>query len=555
MTDSFMCQGAISPGVDLDDQNIRKVKPSGISRRKFLAGSVGAASAAFLAACGGTELVKHAASICPAGTSMDSIDHVVLLMLENRSFDACFGTYPGVRGFNDHPAGNPGVFSQVWPGAPANQQPPGRLLPYHLDAATVAAQCSGSSDIPAHDWGTQHESWDNGKMDAFVRTHMAVDIPQDLVGNPTGAPSQGGIVMGYMDRNDLPFMWALADNFTLCDNAFCSVLGPTMPNRLMWLSGTMDPEGRAGGPVLVTPSTSEAPGAVGSATWTSMPEVLSKAGVDWKVYQPPGSSVGALEKLNLAIGFNALLYFKNLVGDPTSDLYKRAFLPSWPDDFASDVKNGTLPQVSWMVPNIVDSMHPSGTPANAEWYISQVLSTLVSNPQVWSKTALFIMFDENGGYFDHVAPPVAPPGTAGEYLTGTLSPDAAGVSGPVGLGFRVPLLVVSPFSRGGYINSDPFDHTSALRFLESRFGVRIDNISAWRRKTVGDLTSTLDPKKGDTSVPTLPSTEHGSPLLSAVCPDNLNPVSLLGNAPPLNIPASLSMPTQLPGAARRRTSC
>jgi phospholipase C len=127
-----------------------------------------------------------------------------------------------------------------------------------------------------------------------------------------------------------------------------------------------------------------------------------------------------------------------------------------------------------------------------EWFTDQVLSTLVSNPEVWSKTVLFHMYDENDGFFDHVDPPVAPPGTPGEYLSvNPLPADAAGIAGPIGLGFRVPMLVLSPFSRGGHISSQTFDHTSQLRFIEERFGVKAPNLSAWRRSTVGDLTGTL----------------------------------------------------------------
>ncbi len=527
-----------------------------LSRRRFLAGGAGAAAAAALAACGGNRLAERAAAVCPAGSDLDAIEHVVFVMLENRSFDHLFGTYPGVRGFDDHPSGDLGSFSQVWPQAPSGQKPPGRLLPYHLDAATAHAQCAGSSELPDHGWGTQHESWNRGKMDSFVRVHMATDFPSNLNGNRTGAPSQGAYVMSYFERSDIPFLWALADNFTVCDHNFCSVMGPTMPNRLYWLSGSLDPEGTHGGPVLTTPgSTGEAAAAVGSATWESMPELLYQAGVSWKVYQPPGSSVGPLEKFNLEIGFNALLYFKNLLADPTSQLYRRAFLPVWPDEFVSDVKNGTLPQVSWMIPNIVDSMHPSATIADGEWYLSQILSALVSNPDVWSKTVLFINFDENGGFFDHVPPPVPPAGTPGEIVDHPLSPYAGGIGGPIGLGFRVPMLVVSPFSRGGWVNSETFDHTSALLFLERRFGVRIGNISAWRRETVGDLYSTLDLKHPDVSMPDLPATAHGGAVLDASCPGNLSEFSLLANPPALQVPATLTMPTQQPGTARRRAGC
>ncbi len=121
------------------------------------------------------------------------------------------------------------------------------------------------------------------------------------------------------------------------------------------------------------------------------------------------------------------------------------------------------------------------------------MNALLAHPDVWRKTALFVTWDENGGFFDHVAPPTPPPGTKDEFLTVANLPAAAGgIRGPIGLGFRVPMLVVSPFSRGGLVCSDVFDHTSTLRFLETRFGVRVPNLSRWRRKTTGDLTSAFN---------------------------------------------------------------
>lgn len=168
-----------------------------------------------------------------------------------------------------------------------------------------------------------------------------------------------------------------------------------------------------------------------------------------------------------------MLYFDQYVSDPSSELYQRAFLPVWPDEFTADVANGTLPQVSWVIPSVVDSEHPSAAPTNGELFIAQVLSTLTSNAEVWSKTVVFLVYDENGGFFDHVAPPTAPKGTAGEELTSSPLPeDAGGTAGPIGLGFRVPGIVISPFSRGGHICSDVFDHTSLLRFLETGSGPR-----------------------------------------------------------------------------------
>ena len=178
-----------------------------------------------------------------------------------------------------------------------------------------------------------------------------------------------------------------------------------------------------------------------------------------------------------------------------------------------------------------------------------MLSTLVSNPDVWSKTVLFHMYDENDGFFDHVAPPVAPPGTAGEYLTVQPLPAERlrAYAGPIGLGFRVPLLVISPFSRGGHVCSETFDHTSQLRFIEERFGVRAPNISAWRRATVGDLTATLQMDKKDTTVPALPATTN-DPTYTAAKGCTQDDLLESGTQPLYPLPAVQQMPTQEAGA-------
>jgi len=515
-----------------------------VSRRGFLAGGLGLAAGVLLEACGGSSVVTNAATTLPSGSDLGSIEHVVMLMLENRSFDHYFGVYPGVRGFDDHPAGNNGVFAQSWPQSPGTGAHPATLLPYHLDVATTMAQCAGNADIPTHSWIPQHQSWNSGAMDSFVSTHSQA-------ANDGGA--QGPLVMGYLTRQDMPFRYAVADAFTIADAYYCSVIGPTMPNRLTWLSGMIDPSGTQGGPVLETPNLgSEASDAVGSCGWTTVPELLEDKGVSWKVYQPPLTAVGPFIKSNLAIGFNALLYFKQFL-KAGSSLYDKAFLPVWPDEFTADVAHNTLPAVSWVVPSLVESEHPSAAPLNGEVMISGVLQALTANPAVWAKTVLIVSYDENGGFFDHVSPPVAPAGTPGEFVTSRAPvSQSGGILGPIGLGFRVPMLVVSPYSRGGYVNSDTFDHTSQIRLLEERFGIHCPNISAWRRKTVGDLTSTLNLKAADTSVPALPATSENGPVVSAECPDNQSALSLDDPAPALAIPTQQLMPAQEPGTARRR---
>jgi phospholipase C len=164
------------------------------------------------------------------------IEHVVLLMQENRSFDHYYGTLSGVRGFNDpHALKLPNGRSVFHQPDPAN--PDGYLLPYRLDTRTTAAQAIPSM---SHEWDVQHQAWNGGAMDNWLPAHMASD------------GSNGPYTMGYFTRDDLPFQDALADAFTICDSYHCSVLGPTGPNRHMWMAGTIDPNGDFGGPSLTT---------------------------------------------------------------------------------------------------------------------------------------------------------------------------------------------------------------------------------------------------------------------------------------------------------------
>jgi len=506
------------------------------SRRAILAGGAGGAAAVLLAACGGAT-ANRAAAVKPAGSDLGAIEHVVFLMQENRSFDHYFGTYPGVRGFDDHPSGKAGTFGQAWP-TNSSVAPVRTLQPFHLDSARTLAECT--FDL-SHAWTAQHQCWNHGKMDAFVTTHT---MPQ------YEGPLNGVLTMGYYTRQDLPFYYALADAFTLCDNYHCSVLGPTHPNRVFWMSGTNDPDGTGGGPVIITSSSTSAQW---SLSWPTMPERLEDKGISWKVYNPPGSEYQPTSDIGVLISNNILMHFKQY-SDPSSALYQKAFLPAFPNDFASDVANDTLPQVSWIVAPTVPkdhSEHPPAPPALGEWFTHQVLNTLVSNPRVWSKTVFFVSYDENDGFFDHVAPPTPPPGTAGEYLTvDPLPAESGGVAGPTGLGFRVPLLVLSPFSRGGYVASETFDHTSQLRFLETRFGIEVPNLSAWRRKTTGDLTSTLHMGSSEVAIPALPATSEDDPRIVMECQASQLLEIDVPNPPDL-VPTSQHMPTQESGKARR----
>jgi phospholipase C len=448
-----------------------------LTRRQALAAAAaGAGAVAIEGAAAKASLARKLALLGPTCGNLNDIEHVIFLIQENRSFDHYFGTYKGVRGFQD-PNALPGVFAQ--PGYPVPGYG-GHLLPFHINAAKNG-ECT--HDI-SHDWGPQHLSWDNGAMDGFVSQHLIVNDIGD-----------GPLTMGYYQRADLPLHYALADTFTLCDGYHCSVIGPSDPNHLMSISASIDPAGTGGGPIVQTLAPPQREETIGKLTWTTMPEQLQARGISWKVYSPDNLS---------PLADPVFIYFKNIVETPA--LAARALVPTFPASFLADVATGTLPQVSWIYTVFPQSEHPPAPPAYGEAAISQIVQALLANPKLWAKTALFITYDENGGFFDHVPPPVpSDPSTPGEFLTAANLPAAAqGIRGPIGLGFRVPLLVVSPFARGGLVSSDTFDHTSLLRFLETRFGAEVPNLSDWRRANTGDLTSAFNFRAVNASKPALP---------------------------------------------------
>ena len=502
-----------------------------IDRRQFLGGGVVVGASWLMGNDSGHSTIGAAQSIAPAGSDIGAIEHVVFLMQENRSFDHYFGSYKAVRGFNDHAVGSPGVFAQP-DLANTTREPIDFQLPFRLNSRSGEGECT--HDL-SHSWLAQHQSWHQGAMDAFVTTHTR---------SRNEGPSKGLLTMGYYTRADLPYYYALADAFTVCDHYFCSVMGPTHPNRLMALSGSIDPSGTHGGPILTTNSS---PDIVFSARWTSVPELLEDAGVTWKTYTAPGQ--GFIPSApNLGFGDAILQYFA-AYRKPSSPLFKKAFLPTYPGDFVRDVRSGTLPQVSWIVPPNGYDEHPPAPPAYGAWLTSHILATLTSNPAMWSKTVLFLTYDENGGFFDHVAPPTPPPGTAGEYVTKSPLPASAqGLVGPIGLGFRVPMLVISPFSRGGYLSSDIFDHTSLIQFLETRFGIRNTQISPWRRSTVGNLATTLRMSQRNVAAPRLPSTLNYRTQVRTVegcTPSDIGETNINFNDYPM--PAAQATPVQEPG--------
>jgi phospholipase C len=487
--------------------------------------------------------VSKAASIDPAGGDLGAVEHIIFLMLENRSYDHYFGAYPRGRGFDDHPKHSLGAFAQDYPGG-TMLSPRKKLLPFHLNPK-IGEECT--NDL-THNWGPQHQAWNHGKMDRFVKVHTS----KANEGNPDGA-----MTMGYYTRRDLPFHWALADHFTLCDAYFASVLGPTHPNRLMANTGMIDPSGHHGGPITET-NPSIIPNFLWTCTWSTVQEHLEDKGVPWKVYHPSNhKTTGRFARLKnfptwdpsiydpssqyiLLFSDHILPYFK-AYKNPKTALHRKAFHPTFPNDFHADLSAGNLPAVSWIIPPLGFDEHPSSPPDRGMWFTQSVLDALTAHPKIWSKTALIVMYDENDGWFDHMPPPTPPKGTSGEWLTAKHPKNQAqAIKGPVGLGVRVPALVISPFSRGGHIATEVFDHTSQLKLLSERFGIEVPNVSTWRKHTVGDLTSALFRGHHDMSMPHLPKMSLGAAVGTGTCVDE---DTEMGGASP-TIPTKQRMPTQ-----------
>ena len=514
-----------------------------LTRREVLA--AGATAGAGLALQGFSASTLRALAAPVACGALSDIEHVVIFIQENRGFDHYFGTYRGVRGFGDpaalvQPSSGRSVFYQGDGGrVPPYGPPTDFLTPFHIDSFNGLGECT--NDI-THDWAPQHFSWNSGGMDQFLTGHLI----DDAVNGP--------MTMGYYTRADLAYYYALADAFTLCDAYHCSVIGPTDPNRLYSISATLDPDGHAGGPWLSTLVTNRET-KFGSLTWTTMPEQLQARGISWKVYGDPTGHYGD----------NVLPYFAKYAG-PSADpnLVAGGLTPAFPADFLVDCQAGTLPQVSWVLGPLQNSEHPPAPTAWGEAQTAQVLNALTGNAALWAHTVLFVTWDENGGFFDHVPPPASAPGTTGEWLTaapteGTTTFNGNTYLGPIGLGFRVPMLVCSPFSRGGYVCSDTFDHASTLLFIERRFGAEVPNLTAWRRQTVGDLTSALNMAAVDVSVPSIsqPSFTDARVIgTNSDCPTDA-PADLIDQGLPVVTtypvpqPNPAALPAQEAGAALR----
>jgi phospholipase C len=515
------------------------MKMSPIDRRKFikLMGTGAAASALPPNIARALEIPANNRT----GTIKD-VEHIVILMQENRSFDHYFGTMRGVRGFADPtavklPNGNP-----VWY-QPTGETGDGYLLPFRPEVESVGLWFSPD---PPHRWSDTHAAWNFGNYDQWV-------------------PNKGVSTMTYHSRRDMPYHYALADAFTVCDAYYCSLLGGTDPNRYYMWTGWCGNDGQGGGPVVFNDEL--------GYSWHTYPERLEQAGISWKIYQDVGDGLNAengnwwgwtADPFIGNYGDNALLYFLQYQnaqpGEPLAERAKTgtAIKAQGKDplglleDFRANVMAGTLPQVSWICAPEAYCEHPIW-PANwGAWYISRIMDILVANPEVWSKTVFIVNFDEEGGYFDHLVPPTPPMDesqgastvdTVHEIFPGSDLHPSKPPAGPYGMGIRVPTLVISPWSKGGWVNSQVLDHTSTIRFIEARFAdehpeLIEPNITPWRRAVAGDLTGCFDFKRPNARKVKLPPT-------AAYLPSDLSKDSYSEETPVP--PLDQSLPRQEPG--------
>lgn len=571
------------------------------SRREFIRKSLLLSGAAGLSTMLPASIQRALAIDPKLGSSFLDAEHIVILMQENRSFDHCFGTLRGVRGFNDPRAVTLPDQKPVWMQTNAVGE---TYAPFRLNIRDSKVTWIG--DLP-HSRASQVDAYNNGKYDKWLTAKKSGN--KKYAGMP--------LTLGHYTREDLPFNYAMADAFTVCDQNFCSAMTSTTPNRSFFWTGKVsyDLDG------LQKVNIRNDDFSYGKLPWRAFPELLQENNVPWKFYQNDLSCGGGYKGEERAwlgnFGCNLLEFFaaynvkfssryvRNLQqlvetlpdeinklqeASPSSDaaakkikadlkhkmaaldnaaaelkrwsqeeydklsdaqktLFKSAFVinsgdPDYRDittlsykegaeerkvtvpkgdvlhQFRTDANTGKLPAVSWLAGPQNFSDHPSA-PWYGAWYLSEVLDILTKNPEVWKKTIFITTYDENDGYFDHVPPFSIPdakvPGTglvskgidteiehvrlANELKQGI--PEKAAREAPIGLGFRVPMLIASPWSRGGRVCSEVFDHTSTLQFLEVFFSkklnkeIKIENISNWRRTICGDLTSVFTPFNGE----------------------------------------------------------
>lgn len=413
--------------------------------------------------------------------SINDVEHVIIFMQENRAFDHYYGSLKGVRGFNDRAhagiqATKRGIFYQ-----PTDKKDLTKYkLPWHVVSQRTSATCM---DAPEMGFEADIKMWNGGKMDSW------------------NTAREQGMGMAYFNRDDLPYYYQLADEFTIGDQYYQSTFTATNPNRLFLFSGS---NGRSANQTTnaTIPLDDDVPQE--GFNWETLGEILERKGVSWKVYQE-------LDNFN----DNAFEWFKNYrEADKDSPLRIKgtSHVHDLASAFAKDMDENKLPQVSIFVAQTVLSEHSNNHPAAGEDLTARLLVELKKRPEYFKKSAFILNYDEGGQYFDHHWTPNPPrsqeEGLSTVYVEDEIVTDRDNVKGraPIGTGFRVPLIIVSPWTRGGHVVSEVFDHTSVLQFLEIRFDIKVKVISDWRRAIAGNLLSAFDFDNPDYTFPDLPDT-------------------------------------------------
>ncbi|RDW63537.1 hypothetical protein BP6252_11082 [Coleophoma cylindrospora] len=424
--------------------------------------------------------------------SLKDVKHVVMLMQENRSFQHYFGTMAGVRGFADPNVQiNPDGRSVWYQNVTGLTNETDWLLPYWLNYLGGEENYNKSQCLcaGANNWIPTQQILEGGLMNMWAQ----IDDPQSW---------------GYFKRQDIPYHYALADAYTVGDAYHASITSNTDPNRWYWQSGTINVPGGfqelgAGGVIL---DDQQSNGCTATNLdclplyWPAFAQYLDEAGVDWRSYQESydwatNSGLFYFAAFQEA-AVNSSLYQRGLAFDGANSL----------DSFKAAAANGTLPEVSWVFPPGAMQEHSPNAPNDGAWFINEVVSAAIHGKN-YNETIVMINYDEAGGWGDAVYPLISPEGTAGEWFEDPYGELGYTFSGP---GIRIPLMIISPFTRGGKVFTERADHSSMIMFVEEFLtakgyeNVTTGQLSDWRREHMSNLVNAFDFDNPDYSIPDLP---------------------------------------------------
>ena len=399
------------------------------------------------------------------GAGLQRIQHIVVIMQENRSFDHYFGTFPGAEGIPVDDAGVPLACLPQRDGGPC-------VRPFHdpgdVNGGGPHAEAAAIADI------------NGGAMDGFLISAQGGNAHCTDPNDPGCLNGKPIDVMGWHDAREIPNYWAYASAFVLQDRMFQSNASWSQPAHLYLVSEWSARCTRAGDPTsCVNALDAPSPANTGPYAWTDLTFLLNRAGVSWRYYLAEGTEpdcradgddtcVPQTQLASVPSIWNPLPNFDTVKGDAQLG----NIVPL--DQFYVDVKNGALPQVAWIIPDGEVSEHPPARVSTGQAYVTALLNTLMQSP-AWESSAIFLTWDDWGGFYDHVPPPVVDSN---------------------GYGLRVPGIVISPFAKAGLIDHQTLSFDAYVKFIEDRFlaGQRLDPATDGRpdprisvRETMGIL--------------------------------------------------------------------